>query len=150
MMRYFCEAEGAPQNSVLPCRLRGSSRADFVCFILCLALLMAFVPFSGTVQAQNVNYTLLINQENADDDTFLVRNELTETRSAAVGTPLTDVLDAAELGSKFSGFHLTGTGAEITGYQPNDDITKEAGTYSEKSSPAFVIINCSKSEISLR
>ena len=138
MMRYFCEAEGAPQNSVLPCRLRGSSRADFVCFILCLALLAAFVPFSGTAQAQTANYTLLINQENADDDTFLVRNELTETRSAAVGTPLTDVLNAAELGSKFSGFHLTGTGAEITGYQPNDDITKEAGTYSEKSSPAFL------------
>ena len=110
-------------------------------FVLCallLAVVLGFVPFSGAVSAQQANYTVLYNLENADDDTNNTRQDLQSVKTGRAGALLTDLLDPAEYSGKFTGFHLTGTGAEIRGYLPDEDITKPAGTYSEKTNPAFI------------
>ncbi len=116
-----------------------SHREKFcIVFALLLAALLGFVPFSGAVSAQQANYTVLYNLENADDDTNNTRQDQQSVRTGQAGALMTDLVNAAEFSGKFTGFHLTGTGAEIRGYLPNEDITKPAGTYSEKTTPAFI------------
>ena len=116
-----------------------SHREKFcIVFALLLAALLGFVPFSGAVSAQQANYTVLYNLENADDDTNNTRQDRQSVRTGQAGALMTDLVNAAEFSGKFTGFHLTGTGAEIRGYLPHDDITKPAGTYSEKMTPAFL------------
>lgn len=103
-----------------------------------LAALLCLFMGAADVSAGTVTYTVLYLLENADDDHYTVMTEDSQTGSAEAGTPLTELTPPTqELASKYPGFHLLGSGAEIKGYEPGDDYSRGAGISSEKGAPVF-------------
>ena len=111
--------------------------ANFSRYTQILVLILCCFCFCLPAAADS-GYTLIFLQENADDSHFTEMSADMQTKTAAPGTSLADIQPLTDdLAVKYDGFHLLGSGAEITGYLPGADTAFPAGIYSEKNDPAF-------------
>lgn len=101
-------------------------------------IVFLFLFINVSAFADPVNYTLITFHENADDDQFETKYSLTEKHTAEPGTSLVQLADLSAMSAKYLGYHIYGTGKDITGYEPDTDISLPAGVYSEKNKISII------------